>query len=185
MTTLNDPALDHKHPITARTTGTTRRRPRLPARWRKTVLLAHILVSVGWLGVTATFVVLTVALLGVRDAATLRSGYAVHELMVTWLARPAALATLGTGLVLAFGTPWGLLRYWWVPAKLLLLVATVALTVSVSPSTLRYAVDHAGAAGTAAYADAQRALVLMAIYHVVMIGAAAALSVFKPGGRIR
>lgn len=85
-----------------------RRPPRLSRDWRKAVVLVHVVGSVGWLGVTATFLVLTLALLGNRDAATLRSGYAVHELMVTWLARPAALLTLGTGLVLSFGTPWGL-----------------------------------------------------------------------------
>lgn len=65
-----------------------RRRPWLSGARRKAVLLVHIVGSVGWLGVTATFVVLTISLLTVRDAATLRSGYAVHELMVTWLARP-------------------------------------------------------------------------------------------------
>lgn len=145
----------------------------------------HIVGSIGWLGVTATFVVLTLALLDISDPATLRSGYAMHELMVTWLARPAALLTLGTGLVLSFGTPWGLHRYWWVLAKLVLLVATVVVTVSVSPELLGYAVEHAGSVGTPAYTGAQRTLVLMALYHVVMIGAAAALSVYKPGGRLR
>lgn len=168
----------------AATAGTLRRPAGLPAAWRKLLLLAHILASVGWLGVTATFVVLTVALLGVGDPAVLRSGYVAHELLVTWLARPAALATLGTGLVLALATPWGLLRYWWVPAKLLL-VATVGLTVTVSPDALVYAVAHAEAVGTASYAGAQHTLVVMALFHVVMIGVAAALSVFKPGGRIR
>lgn len=148
-------------------------------------MFVHIIGSVGWLGVTATFVVLTLSLLGTEDAATLRLGYGIHELMVTWLARPAALLTLGTGLVLAFGTPWGLTRFWWVPTKLLLLVATVALTVSVSPDMLGYVVAHAEAAGTPDYAQAQRILVLMALYHVGMIGAAAALSVYKPGGRLR
>jgi hypothetical protein len=156
----------------------------LPPAWRKTVLLAHVAASVGWLGVTATFLVLTVSLLDTRDAATLRTGYAIHELMVTWLARPAALLTLGTGLVLALGTRWGL-RHWWVTAKLVLLVATVALTVTVSPAALEFAVAHADSAGTPAYAEAQRTLVLMALYHVALIGTAAALSVFKPGGRLR
>lgn len=148
-------------------------------------MLTHVVAAVGWLGVTATFLVLTVALLDSRDSATLRAGYAMHELMVTWLARPAALLTLGTGLVLSLGTRWGLVRHWWVLAKLVLLVATVAVTVSVSPDLLRYSIEHADEAGTAGYADAQRVLVLMAIYHVVMIGTAAALSVYKPAGRLR
>lgn len=36
-----------------------------------------------------------------------------------------------------------------------------------------------------AYTAAQRTLVLMALYHVMMIGAAVALSIYKPGGRLR
>lgn len=118
-----------------------------------------------------------------RHRRSLRVGYAVHELMVTWLARPAALLTLGTGLVLSFGTPWRLTRYWWVATKLVLLVATVVVTVSLSPETLDYVIDRADAVGTPAYTDAQALLVLLAFYHVVMIGAAVALSIFKPGAR--
>ncbi|WP_156994398.1 hypothetical protein [Pseudonocardia acaciae] len=82
------------------------------------------------------------------------------------------------------GTRWGLTRHWWVPAKLALLLATVVVTISVSPEMLRYAVAHAEAAGTPEYLRAQTVLVVMALYHVAMISAAAALSVFKPGGRI-
>ena len=176
MTTLMTP------PVSARA-RTARRRPWLSGAWRKAVVLVHIVGSVGWLGVTATFVVLTISLLAVRDAATLRSGYAVHELMVTWLARPAALLTLGTGLLLSFGTQWGLTRYWWVLAKLVLLVATVAVTVSISPDTLAFAITYAEASGTPPYTEAQYVLVALAFFHVAMIGAATALSVFKPGRR--
>lgn len=158
--------------------------PLLPQVWRKLVVLVHVVGSVGWLGVSAGFLVLTLALHGEPDPAVLRSGYALHELTVTWLARPAALLTLFTGLVLALGTRWGLTRHWWVPAKLALLVATVVGTISVSPELLRYAVEHAESAGTPEYLRAQKILVLMALYHVGMIGAAATLSVFKPGGRI-
>ncbi|MGH3586277.1 MAG: DUF2269 family protein [Pseudonocardia sp.] len=157
--------------------------PLLQPVWRKLVVLAHVVGSVGWLGVSAGFLVLTLALHGESDPATLRFGYSLHELTVAWLARPAALLTLFTGLVLALGTRWGLTRHWWVPAKLALLLATVVVTISVSPEMLRYAVERAETAGTPDYLRAQSVLVAMAFYHVGMIGAAAALSVFKPGGR--
>lgn len=176
MTTLMTSAA----PAPARTA---RRRPWLSGAWRRSVVLVHVVSSVGWFGVTATFVVLTIGLLAVRDAGTLRSGYAVHELLVTWLARPAALLALGTGLLLSFGTQWGLTRYWWVPAKLVLLVATVAVTVSLSPDTLAFAIAYAEAAGTPAYTEAQHVLVALAFFHVATIGAATGLSVFKPGRR--
>jgi inactivated superfamily I helicase len=74
---------------------------------------------------------------------------------------------------------------WWVPAKLALVVATVVVTVGISPEALRFAVEHADTVGTPAYTDIQYALVLVAIHHVVMITAAAVLSVFRPGARSR
>lgn len=165
--------------------GAARRRSWLTPGWRKAVVLVHVVGSVGWLGVTATFVVLTLALLDTVDPAVLRVGYGIHELMVTWLARPAAILTLATGLVLAFGTAWRLTRYWWVFAKLVLLVTTVAVTVAHSPVRLRYAVERAGSVGTPDYTAAQHALVVLALFHVVMIGTTAVLSVYKPGGRAR
>lgn len=165
-------------------------RPRVgPASLARRVLLVlHLATGLGWLGVTAAFVVLTLWLLGSRDPATVRTGYAVHELVVVWLARPAAIGATLTGLllVLAAGrnrrSRWWL---WWVPAKLALVVATVVVTVSISPAALRFAVDHADAVGTPAYSDVQHTLVLMAVYHVVMIIVAAVLAVFRPGARFR
>jgi hypothetical protein len=142
--------------------------------------------GLGWLGVTTAFVVLTLWLLDSRDPATVRTGYAVHELLVVWVARPAAIGVSVTGLLLV--TTAGRLRpprwwLWWVPAKLVLVVLTVVVTVSVSPAALRVAVDHADGVGTPAYSDTQYALVLVAFYHVAMISAAALLAVFRPGAR--
>lgn len=162
-----------------------------PARIARRVLLVlHLATGLGWLGVTATFVVLTIWLLASRDPATVRTGYAVHELLVVWLARPAAIGAAATGLLLALTVTAGRYRaprwwLWWVPAKLALVVATVVVTVSISPAALRFAVDYADTVGAPAYTDIQHALVLVAIYHVVMISAAAALAVFRPGARFR
>jgi len=155
---------------------------------RRVLLVLHLATSLGWLGVTATFVVLTVWLLGSRDPATVRTGYAFHELAVVWVARPAAIAATCTGLLLVLiaGRYRRLRRWlWWVPAKLALVVATIVVTVGISPDALRFAVENADVVGTPAYTDIQNALVLVAIYHVVMITAAAVLSVFRPGASSR
>lgn len=90
---------------------TAQRRPRppagVPARRgpaaiaRRVLLLLHLAAGLGWPGVTSAFVVLTLWLLGSRDPATVRTGYAVHELLVVWVARPAAIGVAATGLLLA------------------------------------------------------------------------------------
>jgi hypothetical protein len=186
MTTTTTPTVPGRLPVQATTAGRARRGPALLAR--RVLLLLHLAMGLGWLGVTSTFVVLTLWLLGNRDPATVRTGYAVHELMVEWLARPAAIGAAATGLLLALTAGrhrrprWWL---WWAPAKLALVVATVVVTVSISPAALRFAVERADTVGTPAYTDTQHALVLVAVYHVVMITAAAVLAVFRPGARFR
>ena len=166
--------------------GGVRPRPRPGASARRVLLLLHLAAGLGWLGVTSAFVVLTLWLLDSRDPATVRTGYAVHELLVVWVARPAAIGVAVTGLLLTLTA--GRRRparwwRWWVPAKLALVVATVVVTVGISPAALRFAVDHADTVGSPAYTDNQYAVVLVAIYHVTMISAAALLAVFRPGAR--
>ncbi|MFG1702629.1 hypothetical protein ACFLIM_05495 [Nonomuraea sp. M3C6] len=63
-----------------------------------------------------------------EDVATVRGGYLAMELTVSYVIVPLAFAALVTGVVQALGTPWGLLRHYWVLVKLLLtVVATVVL----------------------------------------------------------
>ena len=90
---------------------------KLTPRWRKTVLITHVVASVGWLGADAVLVVLGIA--GLTGAA---GGpdvvYPVAGLIGTVLITPLALGALVTGLVSGLGTRWGLIRYWWVAVKL-------------------------------------------------------------------
>lgn len=181
-TTSTRPTAPARPPASATSAGRARPGPAVLAR--RVLLVLHVSTGVGWLGVTATFVVLTVWLLGSQDPAVLRTGYAVHELTVVWLARPAAIGAAVTGLLLALTAGWyrrSRWWLWWVPAKLVLVVATVVVTVSISPAALRFAIDDADTAGTPAYIATQHALVFVAIYHVVMISAAIVLAVLRPG----
>lgn len=164
---------------------------RVPARagrtGRKLLVLAHVAFAVGWLGVTSTFLVLTLWLTGVGDPNVLAAGYGVHELVVTWLARPAAIGAALTGLLLTLTSParrpgWWL---WWVPAKFVLVVATVLVTAPTSPALLSYVIGSADQVGTPDYTSAQNALVGLAVLHVVVITAAGLLTVFRPGRRLR
>ncbi|MFD7627792.1 hypothetical protein ACFV7Q_17445 [Streptomyces sp. NPDC059851] len=88
------------------------------ARLRKTALVTHIGASVGWLGAVFSFLVL--ALVGVTssDPGVVRGVYRIME-PVAWLTLvPLAFASLITGLVQSWVTPWGLLRHYWVLFKL-------------------------------------------------------------------
>lgn len=95
---------------------------------RKFALTAHVAWWVGSLGAVAGFLVLAVAGLTSKDSQMVRAAYLAMELTACYVIVPLVLASLVTGLVQSLGTPWGLLRHYWVVAKLLLnLVVTVVL----------------------------------------------------------
>jgi hypothetical protein len=158
-----------------------RQRRLLPRPWRKAILMIHILVSVGWFGITAAILVLSIAALGLDDATLVREAYQFHELLISTIIRPAAIMTVVSGLSLALGTPWGLIKHYWPPAKLIVAIATIALTIPNSPRWIGYAIAHASTPG-AALSTVQRDLVAMAVFHLIALGLATWLSIYKPGG---
>ena len=100
----------------------------MPARLRKLALTAHIIFSVGWFGAVAAFLALAVAGLTSRDTQLVRTAYAAMELTARWVIVPLAVASLLSGIIQSLGTPWGLVRHYWVLAKLLLTTfATIIL----------------------------------------------------------
>ena len=100
----------------------------MPPRLRKFALTAHVASSVGWLGAVAGFLAIAVVGLTSRDAPTVRGAYLVMDPAARMVLVPLAFASLLTGLVQALGTPWGVVRHYWVLFKLLInLFATVVL----------------------------------------------------------
>ncbi|MFD4248047.1 hypothetical protein ACFWP3_41720 [Streptomyces sp. NPDC058525] len=157
-----------------------------PPRLRKLALTLHVTSSVGWLGAVAAFLALAVAGLTSGAPQTVRGAYLAMDVVGWYVIVPFSVASLLTGVVQSFGTVWGLLRHYWVIAKLLItVVATVLLLVHMQP------VGHlADAAARAALAGGE--LQAMRIQLIADAGAAllvlltaAALSVFKPRGVTR
>ena len=89
---------------------------------------------------------------------------------------PLSVATLVTGIVLGVGTKWGVLRYPWVAAKLLLIISVMAVGALVLGPSVQGMLD-----GTT---DAKAAIVAAATCDVVALCLATGLSVFKPGRRM-
>lgn len=87
---------------------------------RKFALTAHVTSSVGLLGSIAAFLVLAIAGLNSQDTQIIRAAYLSMDLVARFIIVPLAVASLITGLIQSFGTPWGLFRHYWVLAKLLL-----------------------------------------------------------------
>lgn len=99
----------------------------LSRRNRRILLIVHVIVSVGWLGAGAANVVLGITALRASGVPPYWC-YRMIEVIDTWLVIPVAFSALVTGLVLGVGTPWGLIRHWWVLTKLVLTVATIVFS---------------------------------------------------------
>jgi hypothetical protein len=92
---------------------------------RRLSLATHITLSVSWIGAAGSFLVLnTIALTSPNDE-TVRAVYLSMNLIGLYAIVPLSLAALATGLIQSSGTHWGLLRHYWVVAKLLLTTLAV------------------------------------------------------------
>lgn len=152
---------------------------------RKMVLTAHITLSVGWLGAVATFLVLSVAGLLSHDAETVRGAYLAMNLIGFSIIVPLSFASLATGLIEAIGSPWGLLRHYWVIAKFLLTILATALLLLHQYSAVAVAAERILGAAAGTLPSASRIgvqLVVDASLAVLALLTATTLAVYKPRG---
>jgi hypothetical protein len=101
---------------------------------RKFALTAHVTASVGWLGAVTGFLALAIAGLTSQDAPRVRAAYVAMDLTAWFVILPFCFGSLLTGLVQSLGTPWGVIRHYWVLIKLLITAfATVVLLMHMQP----------------------------------------------------
>ncbi|WP_234327738.1 hypothetical protein [Streptomyces sp. NRRL F-2664] len=155
-------------------------------RLRNATLTAHVTASLGWFGSVAAFLALALAGWFSAEPQTVRAAYLAMDVVGWFVIVPLSIATLVTGVVQSLGTVWGLMRHYWVIAKLLItVIATALLLVHMQP------VGHLAEAATrAALADGELEgmriqLVADAAAAIVVLLTAAGLSVFKPRGLTR
>jgi hypothetical protein len=149
--------------------------------WRRLVLTTHVTTSVGWVGAVVVFLALAAVGLTSQHEPTVRGAYLVMAPAAWFVLVPLAHASLLSGIAISLGTPWGLLRYHWVVAKLAItLCATVILLV--------YMGTYRQMAGLAAdpFVDLARVRnpspMVHAILALVLLLAATVLAIYKPFG---
>ena len=153
-------------------------------RLRKLVLTVHVISSVGWIGAVCAYLSLVVAALTSESDDTVRAAFVAMELLYFALI-PLASTALVTGVAQALGSNWGLLRHYWVLAKLVLTVVAFTVMVGNLDKVSSHAdhVRHAPAsdlpAGAATH-DLQHAGVGLLILLLVAI-----LGLYKPRGLTR
>ena len=150
---------------------------------RKLVLLLHVTTSVGWLGAVAAFLPLAITGLVSPDAQLVRASWLSMDLITRTVLVPFSLASLLTGLLSSLGTPWGLLRHYWVLEKLVLsTVATIGLLVHSQP--IHYVASIAATTTLSAtdLRDLRFELLVDAGAALLVLFGATLLAVYKPRG---
>jgi hypothetical protein len=150
-----------------------RRGRRLSPRARRTLLTAHILVSVGLFGDVAGFLAVAIRATSTDDPEVARASYDILAMFSTFFGIPLSFAALVTGIGLGLGTKWGVLRYPWTTAKLLLILSVVLVGAFVLGPSVEQMRDGSG--------DAEGRILFGAIWDLGALGTATVLSVFKPG----
>ncbi|WP_406138176.1 DUF2269 domain-containing protein [Streptomyces sp. NBC_01089] len=110
---------------------------------RRAVLVVHVAVSVGWLGLTVGLLALGITAYTCADASVTEAAYRSMKVFGDWLVIPIGLLTLISGVVLSLGTHWGLARHRWVWVKFWLTLVTLAA----SALALRPQINGAAASG--------------------------------------
>jgi hypothetical protein len=153
-------------------------------RLRKAVLVLHIVSGIGWMGADVVLFILLYTGLTTDDGAIAAACYRAVSVFVPVAVPVLSLGMLATGLLLGWGTKWGVLRYWWVIVKLALATIMVVLVfVSLVPGVNE--LDDADAAMSAAavrdsLGSATDQRMYPPIVSFLMLATAAILSVYKP-----
>lgn len=157
---------------------------RMTPRLRQFALTAHVVASVGWLGAVVGSLALAITGLASRDAQVVRAAYLMLEMTGWYVLIPLGIASLVTGLVISLGTPWGLVRHYWVVMKLVITVMALLILVMYM-GTLG---ELAGRAAdmTVSVADVRIwSPVLHAAGALLALLVTTTLSVYKPRGLTR
>ena len=92
---------------------------------RKFILFAHVVTSVGLMGAVASLLLLSIFGIVSSNVQLVQASYVLLMPLTAYLILPLVVASLLIGITSSLGTPWGLVRYYWVAAKLLLTSVTL------------------------------------------------------------
>ena len=169
-------------------TTTTERTRKLTPTAYKLLLLLHIVVSVGWLGLNVGNLTLAITGLTTGDPTTQHAAFGAMHLVGGTLLIPVSLLALVSGVLLGMYTRWGLVRYRWVAVKLTLtVIAVVLIPVSLLPGLSELSALMAATPADRLADTGPLALDMLAAGCVstTMYLTNAVLSVLKPWGRTR
>ncbi|MGE5595397.1 MAG: hypothetical protein ACM3S1_05110 [Hyphomicrobiales bacterium] len=159
---------------------------RLSPNARKATLLVHVASAGAWLGLDIAMAVVVFTAVASDDESKKALCYRALDLFVVWPLLTTGLVCLASGLLLGYGTVWGIFKHWWVVTKLgLNLVLTGLVPIALWPEVTKLA--DAGrdfVAGGAVTFDESN-IIFPPIVSPAALLIAFILAIWKPWGRIR
>lgn len=156
----------------------------LSQRARKVWLTLHVGISVGWLGLSLAMTTLAVTGLLAETHAVRHGAYELMHIFDLTIVIPSVMLSIITGLVVALGTPWGLLKHWWVLVKF---VISLSIPATAGAFEARWVMELVARTQDPAAQPGGLGVVLAVcmICFAALLWTATALSVLKPWGRTR
>jgi hypothetical protein len=156
----------------------------------KFLLASHIIVSVGWLG--TAFAKLILELAAITSGAPNLSGALYLSMEKLNIAFPIlAISTFVSGVLLSLGTKWGLLQHYWIVTKLVLTVGVIVTAIQLDERFIRLSISALSSQSTdngtipGIALSPTILLISLTVAHLLMLGAATVISVYKPWGKTR
>jgi len=158
----------------------------MPPRLRKFALIAHVAFSVATFGAVAAFLALAIAGLLAESGRMASAVYIAMDLVVRSIIVPLVAGALVTGLIQSLGTSWGLIRHWWVVAKLTVTIC-VAIVLLLQLSGIAQLAEAALASDLAPgdFRQLRWSPVVHAAGGLAALFVPLALSIYKPPGMTR
>ncbi|WP_433786845.1 DUF2269 domain-containing protein [Actinomycetospora sp. CA-101289] len=144
------------------------------------MLTVHLVVSVGWIGAVLAYLALGVAATTTGNGEVVRAAWVGMALTGWFVIVPLAVAAFVTGVVMSLGTPWGLLRHYWVIFALVLTGVSVLVLVLHMPTVSAQA-ELAQRLGDAEVSHLGGDLLHPSVGLLVLL-VITVLNVFKPRG---
>jgi hypothetical protein len=156
-------------------------------RLRRGVLTVHILTSVAWIGVDLCMLVLAIMGATSSDTTTQRSAFVALGAVADALLIPLPLLAVLTGITIALGTRWKLLRHYWVAVSLPATTASAAAVLFALRPRLHQAANLARDARepAAAVGPLQQEIIVASSFALLVLCTVTAINVYKPWGRTR
>ena len=149
---------------------------------RRLALAIHLTLSAGWLGAVVAYLALDMIVATSSDAGHVRAARIGMGTVVSSVIVPLALGSLGTGLVMALGTKWGLFRHWWVLISFVLTVLAVIVLLSETQAVTRMAALATNPATPDADLLAAPPTLLHSVGGLAVLLVIQVLNVYKPQG---